>query len=95
MADSQTPYVYVPIDKIVVKPGESITLGVRNCDCEETQIEVRSVGVPGALIGHPQIFFGEGVQTVDDMSKWRSMFAALNSIYGATRLAEPKPPKAE
>lgn len=93
MADSQTPHVFVAVDKIKVKPGESVTLLVTNHAGEETQVEVRSVGASGSRIGHPQIFYGEEIHTIQPLSEWRSMYDALASVYGSVRLAEPKPPE--
>jgi hypothetical protein len=92
MADSQSPHIAVPVDKLVVKPGESVTLLVTNHVGEKTEVVVRSVGATGARIGHPQIFYGNEVFSIEPLDQWRSMYDAASSVYGSVRLAEPKPP---
>lgn len=92
MPDSDNPHVYVPVDTIVVNPGESITLLVKNHAGENTQVEVRSVGAKGAHVGHPQIFYGDDVHSIQPMGEWRSMYDSLASVYGSVRLAKPRPP---
>ncbi len=95
MVDRLAPHVSVQVDTITLNPGQTITVYVANVHGMKTQVEIRSVGVVGANVGHPQIFFDEGVETVDSFDKWTQMDIACRSIYGMARLREPRPPSKE
>jgi hypothetical protein len=93
MSDLLSPSVSVRVDTITLNPGQTITVYVANAHGMKTQVELRSVGVVGTNVGHPQIFFDEGVETVDSFDAWRPMDEACRCIYGMARLREPKPPQ--
>lgn len=74
MADVlSSPYVQVRVDKVVLRPGQTLTIYAHNPDGMREQIEVRSVGVRGATVGQPEIFFDSDVVVCRSFDDWRPM----------------------
>ena len=93
MAENIGPYVQVQVEQLTLRPGQTISVYVSNADGTKTQIEIRSVGVPGASVGIPEIFCDDGDIERQSFDGWKSMDQATRERYGFVRLGEPKPPQ--
>jgi hypothetical protein len=90
MPDGKAPYVSVKVEQIIVQPGEVVTLMVVGRNHEMVQIEVRSVGIAGSTVGHPEVFCDQEI-LFTNFGEWQSMDQAVRERFGLGRLMPPKP----
>jgi len=91
LSDAGTPRVQVPIEELVLRPGQTITLHVHDHRGERTKIEVRSVGRLGSAIGIPEVFCDDGDLRVLSFDEWREINEQYRWLAGIP--VDPKPAK--
>ncbi len=90
MVDAKSPRVCVKVDQITINPGDVITLLVAGSDSVKVQIEVRSVGMPGANVGRPELFIDDNLDLrIRSFKEWMPMDQAVRHYAGLPR--EPLP----
>ncbi len=92
MPDAKAPHVRVRVDTITLRPGEVLTVMATGPDSNMIQVEVRSVGFPGANVGHVEVFSDDEI-SFSSFDEYKPMDQAVRERYGLGTLMPPRPPK--
>lgn len=87
---SDSPSVNVRIDQIRLRAGQTITVYVTGPDGQMVHVEIRSVGMPGANVGYPEIFIEDAEHLdISLFDEWTPMGRAWRKRCGIPRPPEP------
>ena len=90
MSDGKSPHVRVKVETIAVRVGEVLTVMATGPDSNIIQIEIRSVGFPGANVGHVEVFCDEEI-SFSNFDNYKPMDQAIRGRFGLVSLMPPVP----
>lgn len=90
MSSLNSPFVQVRVDTIHLRVGQTLTVYIQDDTSNYTQVELRSVGAPGANVGKPEIFCDDGDVVPVSFDEWLPLDAQYRRLRGLP--SDPKPP---